>query len=257
MAGAASSESARRGVEAVDRALSLLAAFGEADGPLTLTELAARTGLHKSTALRLFASLLDRGYLRRLPDGRYHLGPEPLRLARLYQRSFRLADLVIPALRRLSETTGETAAFFIRDGDSRICLHRMEPSRPVRAAASEGDRWPLDRGAAGKVLLAFGGGPAARFAEIHRSLSAVSIGERNPETAAIACPVFGEAGGLAGSLSVSGPRERMTAGAFERFRPLVLEAAAELTAALGGDPSGHRARLRAAGRPARRGSTRR
>ncbi|MFA5028599.1 MAG: IclR family transcriptional regulator [Candidatus Methylomirabilota bacterium] len=254
MAQTANGTPPRRGVEAVERALSLLAAFREEDGPLTLTELAARARLHKSTALRLFASLLDRGFLRRLQDGRYHLGPAPLRLARLYQRSFRLVDEVVPALRRLSESTGETAAFFIRDGDCRICLHRVEPSRPVRASASEGDRMPLDRGAAGKVLLAYGDPPAARFAGVREAAHAVSFGERDPETAAIACPVFGPMSVLSGSMSVSAPRQRMTADALRRFTPQILSAAADLTAALGGDPSLLRAPLPArrntAGRPA-------
>jgi DNA-binding IclR family transcriptional regulator len=253
----------KQGVEAVERALSLLVAFRDGDGPLTLTELAARTGLHKSTALRLFASLLRHSFLRRLPDGRYHLGPELLRLAQLYQQSFHLTEVVVPALRRLSEVTGETAAFYIRDGDSRICLHRVEPARTVRATASVGARFPLDRGASGKVLLAFENSPAARFAEIRRAMWAVSLGERNPETAAIACPVFGVMGALCGSLSIAGPRERMTATAFSRIRPQLLAAAADLTDTLGGDSSQLRAQLRgaqrtprASGKPVRPTSTR-
>lgn len=230
-------------MEAVDRALSLLAAFRDDGGPLTLTELSARTALHKTTVLRLAASLQRHGYLRRLQDGRYHLGPEPLRLARLYQGSFRLADLVVPALRRLSDATGETSAFFIRDGDDRVCLHRVEPMRVVRATASEGDRWSLDRGASGKILLAFAEPSAKRFADVRQAMHAVSLGERNPEIAAIACPVFGVMGTLSGALSVSGPRERMTPAAFDRIRPQILSVAVELTETLGGDSSELRARL--------------
>jgi DNA-binding IclR family transcriptional regulator len=85
-------------------------------------------------------------------------------------------------------------------------------------------------------------------------LHAISLGERNPETAAIACPVFGVMGTLSGALSVSGPRERMTPAAFDRIRPQILAAAGELTAALGGDPSQHQARLLAGTKPARRTS---
>ncbi len=250
MTRAAQGISPRRGVEAVERALALLLAFRDGDGPLTLTELAARTTLHKSTALRLFASLLARGFLRRLPDGRYHLGPEILRLAKLYQHSFHLSELVVPALRRLSEAVGETAAFYIRDADTRVCLHRVEPLRAVRATASEGDRFPLDRGASGKILLAFDTARPARFAEIREAFHAISLGERNPETAAIACPVYDATGGLVGALSVSGPRERMTAAVFDRIRPKILAVAAEITAALGGDASRYRASLRRINRPA-------
>src|SRR5678815_4041052 len=59
------------GVAAVDRALSLLAAYQEGDRSLTLNDLAARSGLVKSTILRLLASLAHFGFVRRDQEGRY------------------------------------------------------------------------------------------------------------------------------------------------------------------------------------------
>ena len=41
------------GVAAVDRALTILSAFEDAPEPMTLAELARRTGMYKSTLLRL------------------------------------------------------------------------------------------------------------------------------------------------------------------------------------------------------------
>ena len=89
------------GAAAVDRALSLLAAYRADDGPLPLATLAARTHLYKSTALRLLASLVHAGLLRRQDDGRYALGVEVARLHRIYQQQFSLADVVLPVLRQL------------------------------------------------------------------------------------------------------------------------------------------------------------
>ena len=68
------------GVSAVERALSLLDAFNELDYALTLADLARRTGLYKSTILRLAESLQRMGYLKRLADGSFQLGAAPLRL---------------------------------------------------------------------------------------------------------------------------------------------------------------------------------
>ncbi|MDB5800734.1 MAG: IclR family transcriptional regulator [Rhodocyclales bacterium] len=73
------------GVAAVDRALLILSAFHEEDVALSLALLARRTGLYKSTILRLLQSLLRAGYVVRLPDGNYVVGPEPARLARMFQ----------------------------------------------------------------------------------------------------------------------------------------------------------------------------
>jgi len=89
------------GVAAVDRALTILAAFEGESEAMTLAALARRTGLYKSTLLRLMTSLQQFGYLLQLRDGRYQLGPMPFRLGAVYQRANRLHDRVVPVLRQL------------------------------------------------------------------------------------------------------------------------------------------------------------
>ena len=75
MASVAEESAAPGGAIAVDRALSLLSAFQGTDkSGLSLAELAERTQLYKSTALRLMASLLHAGLLHQREDGRYTLG---------------------------------------------------------------------------------------------------------------------------------------------------------------------------------------
>ena len=78
----ADTEAAPGGVAAADKALSLLNAFRAGDAALSLTELAERTQLYKSTALRLLASLEHARLLQRGADGRYALGPGLARLTR-------------------------------------------------------------------------------------------------------------------------------------------------------------------------------
>ncbi|MBM3470490.1 MAG: IclR family transcriptional regulator [Armatimonadetes bacterium] len=223
------------GVAAVERALAILDAFREGDDGLTLAEIAERTRMYKSTILRLCASLEKYGYLWRVPDGRYRLGPTPMRLGSLYQRGFPLADRVVPVLRRLAKYSGESASFYIRHGAVRVCLHRVDSPAPIRDHVREGDHLPLDRGAAGRVLLAFGGARGSLFAAVRRDLVAASFGERNPETAAVACPVFGVEQELVGVLSLSGPLYRFRPEAVRRMSSALMREAADLTAALGGD----------------------
>ncbi|MDQ7859637.1 MAG: IclR family transcriptional regulator [Armatimonadota bacterium] len=223
------------GVAAVDRALRVLAAFREGDSVLTLAEMAERTGMYKSTILRLCGSLERHGYLQRLEGVGYRLGPTPMRLASLYQRSFRLGDLVVPVLRDLVRRSGESASFYVREGTVRVCLHRVDSPRAVREHVREGDHLPLDRGAAGRVLLAFGGEEGEAYARIRRRYVTATFGERDRETAAVAAPVFGIGQDLAGALSISGPVHRFSPRTAARLAGMVLQAAADLTAALGGD----------------------
>lgn len=216
------------GVDAVDRALAILATFAAGREQQTLAQLAAETGLYKSTILRLARSLELAGYLHRNASGQFSLGPQPLRLAAIYRRGLRLEDRVRPVLRSLVDETGESASFFRPEGESRLCLFREETRRAIRDHILEGDLLPLDKGAAGHVI---------RQGRLATSASAiapvVSRGERDPEIAALAAPVFGEEG-LAGALTLSGPVGRFDDERVAAMTGRLIEQAKSLTAMLGG-----------------------
>src|SRR5688572_22404867 len=99
------------GVATADRVLTLLTAFRRGDGSLSLAELSARTGLVKSTIMRLAVSLEEHGLFIRLGDGSYQLDAEVLRLGTIYQESFRLEVFVRPVLEELVARFNETASF--------------------------------------------------------------------------------------------------------------------------------------------------
>jgi DNA-binding IclR family transcriptional regulator len=224
------------GVAAVDRALSILDAFTHNHPKLSLAEISKRTGLYKSTVLRLAKSLEKFGYVHRSQEGSYWLGSKVLFLGSLYQRHFRTSEIVPQALGRIVDELKEAASFYVRDGDHRICLHRVESTRAVRDAVHEGDRLPLTVGASSHVIRAFSGAPGARYEQIRRSMYAASYGERDPETAAVACPVFGVGDVLVGALAVSGPRYRLEALGLDPILPVLFRHAIDLTRILGGNP---------------------
>jgi len=226
-----------QGVAAVDRALSILDAFTEHDQKLTLAELSKRTKLYKSTVLRLTKSLEKFGYLRRSDEGAYRLGSKALFLGSLYQRHFRTLDLVPSVLRQMVDEVQEGASLYVRDGDHRVCLHRVDSKRAVRDSVHEGDRLPLNAGASGHVIRAFNGATNARYEQVRRDMYSASYGERDPETAAVACPVFGVGQQFVGALTVSGPKYRLEGGGVERILPVLFRHASELTRVLGGDPT--------------------
>lgn len=196
------------GVAVLDRAFAIFDAFGPGDDRLTLAELSRRTGLYKSTILRLLSALEHGGFIRKLTDGKYAIGPAPLRLAALYQRSFAVGPVIEPLLQQLSHELGETASFYVRQDNQRLVLYRVEPSRSVRVAIRVGEEFPIDKGASGKVLLAFTEMQDPSRADVRERLWAVSRGERDPETASVSVPVFGVAGELIGALTISGPKGR-------------------------------------------------
>lgn len=222
-------------VEAVERALMILDAFVEDGEVLSLAALAQKTGLHKSTILRLAGSLQRFGYLRRNEAGHYRPGPALWRLGNLYRRGFDLGEQIRPELRRLVEGTQETASFYVKEGDERVCLYRLNSPRPIRHHLDEGVRLPLDRGAAGRVLTAFSGGVGPQHDETRARGHYASLGERDPMIAAIAVPVLTGQGKLRGALTVSGLRARFDEPARTEALALLQQSAARLSASLPGD----------------------
>jgi len=231
------------GVAALDRAFAILFAFRPDDKGLSLAELASRTGLYKSTILRLIASLTHHRLLLRSDDGRYLIGPAALQLGALYQRGLQLADVVLPLMRALRDECNESVSFYVRRQDLRVCLHRVDTTHTIRDHVREGDVLPMDRGSGGRLLGAFSGAPGDLYDRIRRDGYYLSIGERDSETAGISTPVFSAAQPLAGALTLAGPRQRVDEALLERMRRPMLEASIHASELLGGDPAPLRAAL--------------
>jgi DNA-binding IclR family transcriptional regulator len=221
------------GAAAVDRALSLLAAFRAGDVSLTLAELSARTRLYKSTVLRLLASLEHARLLQRLDNGSYALGSEVARLSTVYSASFSLDRVVLPVLRQLVAATGESAAYHVRQGPARLCLYRVDSPHPIRDHIKAGDLLPLDRGTGGRVLSAFDpelgaaatAGDRKLLAGIRQRGYLAATGDRLAEVAGISAPVFRADGSIAAALTLTMPSHRYQ----ERYIQPVLDGAKRLS----------------------------
>ncbi len=219
------------GVIAVDRAIDLLNAFQWGDDGLSLAELASRTGLHKTTILRLAVSLQAAGMLARSPGGEFRLGANILKLSAILRASQRLDREALPFLTTLAEECRESASLFIRDAEARICLVRVEAEQSVRDSARRLLPLALDDTSSGLVLRGMEGdwvGPAdSPFRPIFTS------GVTDPQTASLSAPVFDAEGDIAGSMTVSGPAYRLTADVARQHAPKLAAQAEAFSASLG------------------------
>jgi len=227
-------ETGEPGVAAVNRALSLLDAFSRDDGGLTLAQLARRTGLHKSTILRLTESLIAFDYLSRSNDGAFHVGPAPLRLGTIYMTHLHAEEEIMPVLRELTQKSQESAAFYVRAGNARLCAFRVRSPKAITDNVQQGELLPLSKGAGGLILLAFSGKSGKLYEAIRTKGLVYTRGQRDSETAAMACPVFGIGQRLEGALSISGPIHRFDAPAVAYISRLLIRAADSLPRTFGG-----------------------
>lgn len=217
------------GAAAVDRAISLLAAFQPGDQALSVTALAERTRLYKSTVLRLLASLAQGRLVQRTADGRWALGPEVARLAALYSASFSLEAVVLPEMQALVQRTQESVSFHVRQGEQRLVLHRVDSPHLLRDHVRAGDVLPLERGAGGRVLMAFSGAAGPLHEQVRRDGFVQLAGDRVPGLVGISAPVWNAAGELVGALTLTAPEARLQPGFADELRA----SAARLSARLG------------------------
>ncbi|MBY8873135.1 helix-turn-helix domain-containing protein [Micromonospora sp. PLK6-60] len=178
--------SARPGetAQTLDRGLRLLHLVADAAGGLTVTEAANRLGVGRAAVYRLVGALSAHGMLRRDAGGRLRLGAGVLHLARRAQPL--LAEGALPALRRLAEQAGATAHLTVVEGGEGVALAVVEPSwTSFHVAYRTGARHPLERGAAGRAILA---GRAGRPGPVATS------GELQAGAYGVAAPVLGVPG---------------------------------------------------------------
>ena len=130
-------------------------ALSAAEGEVSITSLAARTGLHVSTVHRLLATLLRRGYVRQNPEtSRYYAGAKLATLAEGRSRFGEMRLRARPILRAITEATRETANLVVMDDTAAVYIDTVPSPQVVRLFTAIGNRVPLHATGAGKCLLA-------------------------------------------------------------------------------------------------------
>ena len=140
-------------VEALARGLDVLACFDEQRPTLTLTEVAAASGLARPTARRLLLTLTELGYVR-TTDGRFELTPRVLRLGMAYVGSLGLWDIARPHLGDLVARTHESSSMAQLDGSDIVYVARVAVPKIIALRVQIGTRFPALYTSQGKVLLA-------------------------------------------------------------------------------------------------------
>jgi len=141
----------RQGIQVIARAGAVLSALEHAGDGLTLSELAAATGMARSTVHRIAAALEAEGLVVSSPRGLLRLGPRLVALARATR--WHLGDAARPYLSELAHRVDETVELGVLQGASLLLVDQVVARRRLRAVSSIGARFPSHCMAGGKVLL--------------------------------------------------------------------------------------------------------
>ncbi len=233
-------------VRAVDRALQILDLFAEGNSNFTLTEISHGIDLSPSTTLRLLNSLEKRNYIYRGSDLRYYLG---FRLAQLSHLAFDNLDVIRiahPYLEQLSRAFNESTGLYVRKGDQRVCVDRVEGTRKLRSVVQIGSNQPLTRGASGRILLAYLPQERIRLLlesdpftteealrELRERRVAISRAEREPGVISIASPIFDARRNVVAALFVTGALMQIAENQVDEIAQRVLENAGLISRDMG------------------------
>jgi IclR family KDG regulon transcriptional repressor len=241
-------------LSSVSKALSLLDALGAGQAELSLSELAKRTGAHKSSAFRLLSTLEAHGFAEKGPAGRgYRLGWKLVELAGRLLSGYGLRELAAPFMEELAEKSGEIVHLSVLEGSQIVYLDKRGRSQPLTVATTVGGRSPAHASAMGKVLLAGLPGPelqrtlgsrrlqrftpttitdrrrlAGELEAIRRQGFATDDEETFPGIRCVAAPLRDGAGRVLAAISVTAPAQRMDARRRSEIRKWVTDTAARI-----------------------------
>ena len=254
----ASERSERHSIQSVDRAVTLLEAIAEAGGECSLTELSHRTHLNISTCHHLLSTLVQRGYVAKVPVRRsYALGA---RIHYLCSASLQvdLPSRAAPFIERINEQTGETVHLAVLQGGAMMKIAKRESRHPVRVdTGTLGKSDAPHATASGKAMLAWlpeddmrrvlsNGLP--RFTQktitewpaliealrhVRRNGYAMDDEEYQPGVICVGAPIRDHNGAVVGAISASTPAMRANNDHLSLMREQVVSAVRALSSELG------------------------
>jgi IclR family pca regulon transcriptional regulator len=246
-------------VNSLARGLEILRAFSRKRKRMTLSEVAAETGMTRAAARRLLLTLVREGYAE--TNGKlFDLTPQVLELGFSVMSSMGIWDIARRFMQRLSEEIEESVSASVLDGGHVVYVAGAQYHRVISVGVTLGSRLPAHCTATGRVLLAMR--PQDEWAELIAGLDLVPMTPRTTtEPAAfrallaetrekgwalvdqeleigllsIAIPLRHRSGEVAGAINVGVPTLRATpADMVANILPRLNDTAAQISAALAG-----------------------
>ncbi len=255
-----------KSLSSLGRMLSVLDLFDEKRLAVTPEEVSEELQVSLPTGYRYIKLLVDAGLLQRAGDARYTLGPRVIVLDHYIRQADPVLRAAAPVMAELVEKTGFDCVLTGLFGTQVLDTHREMGKAPAALSYGRGRPRPLFRGAAPKVLLA--AGPTAQLRRLfnshgkeiaqaglptdwdgfRRTFTAIrkagfytSIGELEPQLAAVAAPVFQADGSVCAAVSLVNSVARLAVVDMDKLAQLVMQAAATIGARLAEGAGGGRA----------------
>lgn len=240
-------------IQSLARGLMILDAIVDESRGLSVTELAERLDIDKSSASRLIKTLARFDYVQQENGSRrYVLGKRLHHIGFHMLNRWPIREKAKKYLYRLVRETGECSHTAIYAEGKALVIDDVEAEASLRVVGGIGRLLPLHCTAVGKSLLAFSeltipddlrplmprtitdrNQLAAHLDMVRANGYAFDDEEHEPGVRCLAAPVYDPYGTPIASIGISGPTVRMTPERIEPLAQMVIQAACELSAELG------------------------
>ncbi|MFK7745181.1 MAG: IclR family transcriptional regulator [Roseobacter sp.] len=254
-------ESSAGTLQSLDRALGVLVAVSRANRA-TLTDLSLSLGVPTATTHRILTTLQKHGFVTFNDDLQdWSIGIEAYRTGASFMNRTSLPEVSRPVMRHLMEQTGETANLAIPDGAEVVFIGQVESHNPIRAFFARGTRTSMHASGTGKAILSSMKDDSVRKLLMSSGLEAFTENtlttpgdlfddlnetrkrgysfdkeERHTGMSCMGSVIYDEHQEACGGVSISGPSTRFDALRLPELGACVVDAAAEITRLIGGQP---------------------
>jgi DNA-binding IclR family transcriptional regulator len=246
-------------IHVIDRAAQILDSFGFDHQELSVSEIGAKTGLHRSTAHRILMALEYNDLIKQNPDtGKYHLGIKLFKLGHQAVSQLNLREICRPFLMRIMNETQETVHLAVLDDDQVLYLDKVEGPHALRMPSRVGRHIPTYCTSLGKAMLSclddhevknifrsrvLRPYTANTVKTLDRLLTDLRVIRRrgysvdNEEIEiglrCVGAPIKDHTGAMVGAISAAAPSARLAAQKIPGVGKLVMAVAAEISEQLG------------------------
>jgi DNA-binding IclR family transcriptional regulator len=141
-------------IHVIDRATQILDCFGFDHQELSVSEIGAKVGLHRSTAHRILMALEYNDLIKQNPHTmKYHLGIKLFKLGHQAVSQLNLREICRPFLSRLMNDTKETIHLAVLDNEEVLYLDKVEGPYALRMPSRVGRHIPTYCTSLGKAML--------------------------------------------------------------------------------------------------------
>ncbi len=243
----------RQKMTSLEKLLCVLELFKDSPEELSLSQMAERTGLNKSTINRIASLLVKKGYMQQIEKGgNYSLGTIFLDYSGTLKKRINIRDIVIPFLTRLKQKVGESCSLMVWDGKEATLTDTVHSDSVLRAVPDEGSKIALHATSAGKLFLASlpeagidiylnsgikqftsdtiiePGILKKQLKNIQEKGYSIDMNERTMGISSIAAGVFNNEGKISGAICIIGPSIRLTRTKLTGIAPEIIKYAAEI-----------------------------